>query len=98
MKVIKIYSHQTTHNIKNAVCLVGYLKQDNLIIIFIKNYKKHNSKFAAIYYTFNYMFNNSTKDKFYRLFGKSYACIKSNKSWQKQAKQLIKQNKLKVFK
>lgn len=97
MKVIRIYSpHKITPNIKNAVCSFYNLEYHNTSIAFIKNYKKHNSKFAAVYYIYNY--NNSTKDKFYRLFGKSYACIKSNKSWQKQAKQIIKQNKFKVFK
>lgn len=94
MKVIPFNRWKTPYSkIHNAICINSFNNTHS--IFFVKNGNIHNSKCPA-----EISFNKS-KDiyykKYYCLFDIIYGDIMNNSSWKKYAKDIIRQNKLKIF-
>lgn len=99
MKVIKAFSRKKYTTCHKLIYINCFMDRTN--IYFIKNGKIHNSKQPAeieIVET-KYIFYplNKTIRKYYYLYDKYYSSKYTNKYWKIKAKNILRSNKLKVF-
>jgi hypothetical protein len=91
MKVIRIrkINYDFIDNLKNSNFIVTI---ENVVVIFYRNGKIHNTNFAAKIYM-----NGSTawyyKDKYYYGSGINF----TNKTWKQKTRQLQREEELKIF-
>lgn len=96
MKVIK-FNKLITFKRRSIIhkSIITYDYKLTFNIYFVKNGKIHNSKKPA---EIEYNKINNFKHQFYYLYGTFYNRTVNNNSWKKYAKDIIRKNKLNIFK